>query len=91
MGRINWSRVLVGGLIAGSIWTLLSALSTWYLGAEFSSYVPGNRVLQPTAGLFIFLFFLSLAGGVWAMWLYASIRPRYGAGAESSPKSASSQ
>ena len=82
MGRINWSRVLVGGLIAGSIWTLLSALSTWYLGAEFSSYVPGNRVLQPTAGLFIFLFFLSLAGGVWAMWLYASIRPRYGAGAK---------
>ena len=29
------------------------------VSAEFSSYVPGNRVLQPTAGLFFFLLFLS--------------------------------
>lgn len=82
MGKINWSRIIVCGLISGVVWTVLSALSTWYLGQEFSSYVPGNRVLQPTAGLFFFLLFLSLAGGVWAMWLYASIRPRYGPGAK---------
>ena len=24
----------------------------------------------------------NLAGGIWAMWLYAAIRPRYGAGAK---------
>ena len=82
MGKINWSRVIVCGLIAGVVWTVLSGISTWCLGAEFSSYTPGNRVLQPTPGLFFFLLFLSLAGGVWAMWFYAAIRPRYGARAK---------
>ena len=81
-GKINWSRVIICGLLTGVIWTVLSAVSTWYLGADFNAAVPGNKIFAPTAGLAAFLFVLNLIGGVWAIWLYASIRPRYGAGAK---------
>jgi hypothetical protein len=79
MGKINWSRVIICGLVTGVVWTILSAISTWYLGADFNAAVAGNKILAPSAGLAAFLFALNLIGGLWAMWLYAAIRPRYGA------------
>ena len=81
-GKINWTRVLVCGLLAGVVWTAQSAISTWFLGAEFNEAVGGNKVFAPSAGLFTFLFTLNLLGGIWAVWLYAAIRPRYGPGAK---------
>ena len=41
--------------------------------------MPGNRVFAPSGALVAFLFVVNLAGGIWAMWLYAAIRTRYGA------------
>ena len=80
MGRINWTRVVSCGAVTGVVWTILSAISTWYVAADFAAAVPGNRLFAPGASLVVFLFIVNLVGGVWAMWLYASIRPRYGAG-----------
>ena len=80
MGRINWRRVALCGVLTGVVWIVLSAISTWYVGADFNSAVPGNKIFAPSAGLAAFLFTVNLAGGIWAMWLYAAIRPRYGAG-----------
>jgi hypothetical protein len=80
MGRINWGRVISCGVVTGVVWTLLSAVSTWYVGGDFNSAVSGNKILAPSAGLAAFLVLVSLGGGIWAMWLYAAIRPRYGAG-----------
>jgi hypothetical protein len=34
----------------------------------------------PSLGLVAFLFIVNLVMGIWAMWLYAAIRPRYGPG-----------
>jgi hypothetical protein len=34
----------------------------------------------PNAGFVAFLLAVNLAEGIWAMWLYAAIRPRYGGG-----------
>lgn len=82
MKKINWSRVILCGVLTGVVWSVLSAISTWFVGADFNSAVPGNRIFAPGAGLAAFLFGINLAGGVWAMWLYAAIRPRYGAGAK---------
>ena len=80
MGRINWGRVVLCGVVTGVVWTVLSAISTWYVGADFNAAVPGNKIFTPSAGLAAFLFTVNLAGGIWAIWLYAAIRPRYGAG-----------
>ena len=77
--RINWSRVIVGGIVAGVVFTVLSSISTWFVGADFNS-ATGNKILSPSPSLATFLLIMNLAGGVWAMWLYAAIRPRYGAG-----------
>ena len=80
MRGINWTRVLLCGVVAGIVWSFLGAISTWYVGAAFNAAVPDNRLFSPGAGMMAFLLAVSLAGGVWAMWLYAAIRPRYGAG-----------
>jgi hypothetical protein len=80
MGKINWGRVLLSGLVAGLVWTLLSSIVTALLGTNFAAAVPGGRLSAPKIGLVIFLFILNLVMGIWAMWLYAAIRPRYGPG-----------
>jgi hypothetical protein len=80
MGRINWGRVVSCGVVTGFVWTVLSAVSTWYVGADFNSAVPGNKIFAPSAGLAAFLVSVNLGGGIWAIWLYAAIRHRYGAG-----------
>ena len=81
MRIINWSRIFLCGLVTGIVWTVLSAISAWFLGADFNAAVGGNRILAPSLDLVAVLLALNLAGGIWAMWLYAAIRPRYGAGA----------
>lgn len=80
MEKINWKRVFVCGVATGLVWTVLSAISTWFVGGDFNAAVPGNKIFAPSAGLAAFLFSVNLAGGIWAMWLYAAIRPRHGAG-----------
>jgi hypothetical protein len=80
MGNINWKRVFVCGIVSGVIWTILSGITTWYVGADFNAAVPGNKIFAPTAGLAAFLLGVNLGSGIWVMWLYAAVRPRYGAG-----------
>jgi hypothetical protein len=79
MNRIRWSRVLLCGSVAGLVWIFTSSIATWFLGAEFNA-ATGGKVFEPGVALFSFLFALSLLGGIWAMWLYASIRAQYGQG-----------
>ncbi len=50
------------------------------VGHDFAAAVPGNRLAAPSGVLVAFLFVVNLLEGIWAMWLYAAIRPRYGAG-----------
>ena len=66
--------------MAGFAWTVLSSVVTAAVGKDFAAAVPGNRLAAPSAGFVTFLFVLNLVEGVWAIWLYAAIRPRYGAG-----------
>jgi hypothetical protein len=78
-GRVNWARVLPCGLLAGLIWTVLSSFVTALTGRAFSAALPDNRLAAPSAPLVVFLLAVNLVEGIWAMWLYAAIRPRFGA------------
>jgi hypothetical protein len=78
--RINWARVLPCGLLAGLVWTILSSLVTAFTGRAFSSALPDNRLVEPRASFVALLFALNLTEGIWSIWLYAAIRPRYGTG-----------
>lgn len=82
MEKINIGRVILGGIVAGIV-------------ADVLGYVVDGMILAPqwTAGMtalgrpadlatsqLIGINLVGLALGIFAMWLYAAIRPRYGAG-----------
>lgn len=78
MGKMNWGRVFLCGLVAGLVWSLLSLLLLIFFGGDLLDAVP--RITVPSPGLFVFSLSVNFAMGIWAMWLYAAIRPRFGPG-----------
>ncbi|MFZ0702187.1 MAG: hypothetical protein WBE47_10480 [Candidatus Acidiferrales bacterium] len=81
MNRINWPRVVGCGLLAGIVWIILGSLVTAWLGRNFAA-LPNNHLGKPTPGFMAFNMIIDLLEGVSILWLYAAIRPRYGAGAK---------
>ena len=75
---VNWVRVFLCGLVAGTVWHLLSTIVLALVGRDFLEAVHGGRLYAPRDALFFFT--IDLAMGIWAMWLYAAIRPRRGSG-----------
>jgi hypothetical protein len=80
MSKINWSRVLFCGLLAGIIWIVLGSMVTALLGRDFAA-LPNNHLGTPSPGFVLFNVGLDLLEGISVLWLYAAIRPRYGPGA----------
>ncbi len=82
MGQINWGRVIGGGLLAGLVMNFSEgALHGGVLGADaqqlFQSFgVPDTAAPWQMTALIGVTFVLGIA----SVWLYAAIRPRYGAG-----------
>lgn len=80
MSKINWSRVLGCGLLAGIVWIVLGAIVTALLGRDFAA-LPNNHLGRPTPAFIAANVIFDLLEGVSILWLYAAIRPRYGPGA----------
>lgn len=83
MGAINWTRVLLGGLLAGTIMNVGEAsVHAGLLGADASALLARYQVPEPTSAAPIAsLVLMTYVLGIAAVWLYAAIRPRYGSGA----------
>jgi len=81
MSKVNWSRVLLCGLLTGIIWIMLGAVVTALLGRNFAA-LPNNRLGAPTPGFILFNVVIDLLEGISILWLYAAIRPLYGPGAK---------
>ena len=82
MRQMNSVRILLGGLIAGLIMNgSEAALHAGILGDETGLLYEKFRVGFPdtTENLFL-LIFATFVMGIVAVWLYAAMRPRYGAG-----------
>ncbi len=86
MGKINWNRVILGGLVAGLIINIFEfVLNGVVLAKDWEAAVLALG-RPPMAGgqmavFFVWSFVLwGLLVGIFAVWLYAAIRPRYGAG-----------
>ena len=82
MGKINWNGVILGGILAGIIIDVGEfLLHGVVLGAEWREVMEAlGRPLQETVGNIFFYVLLGFGYGMLAVWLYAAIRPRYGAG-----------
>lgn len=81
MSRINTTRVILAGLLAGLIInTGEFVLNTFVIGDEMNAQLTKMN-LPPMSGnaIAVFIAFSFLAGIV-TVWLYAAMRPRFGAG-----------
>jgi hypothetical protein len=81
MGRINIGRVILGGIVAGIVVNILGYLLDGLLlvdqwNAGMKALGKGELSVSQIVGFNI----IGLAYGIFVVWLYAAIRPRYGPG-----------
>ena len=82
MGKINWTRVLIGGLVAGVVGNVLWFAAWWLFQRSRVSAVllALGRPLHETVAANVLLVVMTFVMGILVVWLYAAIRPRYGPG-----------
>lgn len=81
MGQVNWSRVILGGLVAGLVMNVSQFIMTVpVLGTQMQAEL-SKRTLPPMGGrAMTFYIIMDFIVGILTVWLYAAIRPRYGPG-----------
>jgi hypothetical protein len=88
MGKINWGRVILGGLAAG----IVINLSEWLLNGVVlkEQWAESMKALgksgEVTANQIIVWNIWGFLLGIGLVWLYAAIRPRFGPGAGTAVK-----
>jgi len=86
MGRINWGRVFLGGLLAGVVINvgefLFHAVLFKDQVAEMMRALGKDPATVMTGGAVVIWNILGFLVGIGAVWGYAAIRPRFGAGAK---------
>ena len=83
MGKINVARVILGGLLAGLIINIGETVLNLYVIADESTAVLQRLGLQfpgpHQIGIFVAMTFVQ---GIILIFVYAGLRPRFGAGAK---------
>ncbi len=81
MEKINWGRVLLGGVLAGIVLILATASTALVIGPQ-ELRVGLQAFRPPTSGSAapLFFIFVFLFLGILMTWWYAAIRPRFGPG-----------
>ena len=80
MRKINWTWVILGGLVAGVIINIFEyVLNGFILAKDMEAAIRALGKQMGEGALLMFTVWGFLVG-VFAVWLYAAIRPRYGAG-----------
>ena len=82
MSKMNCKRVFLGGLVAGIVFIVLGFASYFiYLGDAWKGVMEElGYPLSDSVGMYVFSIVSCFVVGILAVWLYAAIRPRYGAG-----------
>jgi hypothetical protein len=81
MGKINVARVILGGLLAGLIINISEYILNLYVIAEESAAIMERLGLPPIGTNQIVVFLLmTFVLGIVMIFLYAGLRPRFGAG-----------
>ncbi len=73
----NSIRLVLCGFVAGVAWNLVSVVLLFLFAPDFAASVQRSAPHPPLGGEFFFA--VDLAMGIWAVWLYSAIAPRYGA------------
>jgi hypothetical protein len=82
VGKINYSRVILGGIVGG----LIAGFLNWFLNGVLMGQLWEDAMKslnRPNAfsGAFLVCLFLAFSiGGILVVWVYPAIRPRFGPG-----------
>ncbi len=82
MGKINVTRVFLGGLAAGVVLNVLGyAAYATFLGRRWGAALEAlGRTMEMSSAEILIMIVFYLVMGILAVWFYALIRPRCGAG-----------
>jgi len=82
MRGINVGRWILGGLVAGVvIWLIEGAASMLYMGVAEAALAEHGFAMDLTAGFIAATVLVSVITGLVLIFVYAAMRPRFGAGA----------
>ncbi len=81
MGKINWIRVILGGLLAGIVINVFEGVAGKLFEAEYQAAMEAlGKTMDMSASTMVFYFTWGFIYGIVAVGLYAAVRPRFGAG-----------
>jgi hypothetical protein len=88
MGRVNFGRVVLGGIVAAVIVNVGEGIFGFLMRERYAAAMRALGIrLETRAGLFLPIVW-SFVVGIIAIWLYAAIRPRYGPGPKTALRTA---
>ena len=81
MGKINAGRVVLGGLVAGLVLNVVDYVvnGVWLMNDWNAALTALGKPAMNSSGIAVFVT-LDFLIGIVLVWLYAAIRPRFGAG-----------
>jgi hypothetical protein len=82
MGKINWGRVLLGGVVAAIVIDLVDYVVNTYVWERQYAVLMKALGIQLRAHAIPVFLLEGLVFGIVLVWAYAAARPRYGAGAK---------
>lgn len=87
---INWARVILGGLVAGLVVNVSEfAINNLWLEGEWTEAIESlNRSSSVGAGGTAAFWAWGFLTGLFALYLYAAFRPRFGAGPKTAVRAA---
>jgi hypothetical protein len=87
---INWGRVILGGLVAGLVVNVSEfAINNLWLDGEWTEAIESlNRSSAVGAGGTAAFWLWGFLTGIFALYLYAAFRPRFGAGPRTAVRAA---
>lgn len=81
MGRINLKSVIIGGLVAGVVLNIVDFLLFGVvLKDEMAAMMQAMGKPPMASSTMMWFVFLDFLFGIFLVWVYAAIRPRFGAG-----------
>ena len=91
MAAINTGKVVVGGLAAGLVMNVIDFVANMYvlqntMKADFDKLNPSLWAAMNSTSAMIGFVAIDFILGILLVWLYAAIRPRFGAGAGTAVK-----
>ena len=81
MGKINLKGVIIGGLVAGVVLNVVDfILFGVVLKDQMAAMLQAMGKPAMSSGMMAYFTFLDFLYGIYLVWVYAAIRPRFGAG-----------